>query len=78
MKTIGDLFNINTRGISYDDIFVYIHNVYRCSISKVWSDSSTAISFEEDDKILFITIDKTEEIIKDTRTEKLIEYAKGE
>ena len=32
----------------------------------------------KDDKILFITIDKTEEIIKDTRTEKLIEYTKGE
>lgn len=32
----------------------------------------------KDDKILVITIDKTEEIIKDTRTEKLIEYAKGE
>ena len=52
MKTIGDLFNINTRGISYDDIFVYIHNVYRCSISKVWSDSSTDISFEEDDSYM--------------------------
>ena len=32
----------------------------------------------KDDKILVITIDKTEEIIKDTRTEKLIEYTKGE
>ena len=32
----------------------------------------------KDDKILVITIDKIEEIIKDTRTEKLIEYAKGE
>ena len=32
----------------------------------------------KDDNILVITIDKVEEIIKDTRTEKLIEYAKGE
>ena len=32
----------------------------------------------KDDNILVITIDKIEEIIKDTRTEKLIEYAKGE
>ena len=32
----------------------------------------------KDDKILVITIDKVEEIIKDTRTEKLIEYTKGE
>ena len=32
----------------------------------------------KDDKILVITIDKTEEIIKDTRSEKLIEYTKGE
>lgn len=32
----------------------------------------------KDDKILVITIDKTEEIIKDIRNEKLIEYAKGE
>ena len=32
----------------------------------------------KNDKILVITIDKIEEIIKDTRTEKLIEYTKGE
>ena len=32
----------------------------------------------KDDNILVITIDKIEEIIKDTRTEKLIEYTKGE
>ena len=32
----------------------------------------------KDDNILVITIDKIEEIIKDTRTEKRIEYAKGE
>lgn len=32
----------------------------------------------KDDKILVITIDKIEEIIKDTRAEKLIEYAGGE
>ena len=30
----------------------------------------------KDDKILVITIDKVEEVIKDTRNEKLIEYAK--
>ena len=30
----------------------------------------------KDDNILLITIDKTEEIIKDTRAEKLIEYTK--
>lgn len=32
----------------------------------------------KDDKILVITIDKVEEVIKDIRNEKLIEYAKGE
>ena len=32
----------------------------------------------KDDKILVITIDKVEEVIKDIRTEKLIEYTKGE
>lgn len=31
----------------------------------------------KDDKILVITIDKVEEVIKDIRNEKLIEYAKG-
>lgn len=31
----------------------------------------------KDDKILYIRIDKIEEIIKDTRAEKLIEYTKG-
>ena len=30
----------------------------------------------KDDKILVITIDKVEEVIKDIRNEKLIEYAK--
>lgn len=28
----------------------------------------------EDDKIVYITIDKVEEVIKDTRTEKVIEF----
>ena len=32
----------------------------------------------KDDKILVITIDKVEEVIKDIRKEKLIEYTKGE
>lgn len=32
----------------------------------------------KDDDILVITIDKIEEVVKDTRTEKLIEYTKGE
>ena len=32
----------------------------------------------KDDDILVITIDKIEEVVKDTRTEKLIEYKKGE
>lgn len=32
----------------------------------------------KDDKILVITIDKVEEVIKDIRNEKLIEYTKGE
>lgn len=52
MKTIGDLFNINTKGISYEDIFVYIHNVHRCSISNVWSDSGVDMSFKEDDSYM--------------------------
>lgn len=37
-----------------------------------------AKALAEDDKILVITIDKVEEVIKDIRNEKLIEYAKGE
>ena len=32
----------------------------------------------KDDKILVITIDKVEEVIKDIRNEKLIEYSKVE
>lgn len=28
----------------------------------------------EDDKVVFVSIDKIEEVIKDTRTEKMIEY----
>lgn len=47
--------------------YVIVSKVTRCAY---W--------LAKDDKILFITIDKTEEIIKDTKTEKLIEYTKGE
>lgn len=31
----------------------------------------------KNEKILYITIDKTEEVIKDVREEKLIEYMEG-
>lgn len=31
----------------------------------------------KNDKILYITIDKVEEVIKDTRTKKMIEYIEG-
>lgn len=53
MKTIGDLFDINTRGISYDDILVYIHNIYRYSISNVWSDSGIDITFKEANSYMY-------------------------
>ncbi|HGM3774721.1 TPA: hypothetical protein ACKOHV_003033 [Clostridioides difficile] len=32
----------------------------------------------KDDKILFITIDKIDEVIKDTRSQKMAEYFEGE
>ncbi|MCJ0225696.1 hypothetical protein JY758_19255 [Clostridioides difficile] len=32
----------------------------------------------KDDKILFITIDKIDEVIKDTRNQKMIEYFEDE
>lgn len=31
----------------------------------------------KNDKILYVTIDKVEEVIKDIRTEKMIEYAEN-
>ncbi|MFR8871861.1 MAG: hypothetical protein ACLVIH_17915 [Paraclostridium sordellii] len=33
-----------------------------------------AKNIAEDDKVVFVSIDKIEEVIKDTRTEKMIEY----
>lgn len=48
MKNIGDLFNIYTCGLKYDDISVYTYNLGRNAISNVWSDSGYDISFRED------------------------------
>ena len=33
-----------------------------------------AKSIINDDKVVFVSIDKVEEVLKDTRTEKMIEY----
>lgn len=53
MKTINDLFSINTKGMSYDDISVYIASINRrWSIRGVWSDSGVDISFKEDDSYM--------------------------
>lgn len=46
MKTLRDLFRINTRGLEYVNIRVYIYDSGRYSISKVWSDTGYDISFE--------------------------------
>lgn len=44
MKTIGDLFQVNTKGISYNNIYVYIQNKYRCPIGNVLSDNGRDIT----------------------------------
>ena len=60
MKTIGDLFSINTRGVSYDDIFVYIQNIYRSSIDNVWSDCGFDISFRDREDKYIETVSMSE------------------
>ena len=60
MKTIRDLFSINTKGVSYDDVSVYIYDMGRSSIDNVWSECGFDISFRESEDESIETISMSE------------------
>lgn len=51
-KTIGDLFNLDLKGLDYEDVFVYVYNVYKHSIVDVFCDSGYDISLKVDDTFM--------------------------